>query len=495
MSSSAPLSRDEVINTVVDVICDGLVNRNATPLMTRMQKRLVTLDGNIAAGKTTLLAKVGEKTGAKVMFEQAPKAIMELFYKAMEEKKRTGLPNEYAAQAQMYFSMQRAITNCNGNAIAGRTNDYGFPEFPWGEQARDVYTDRSRIGDMIFLVLNWLSGDISDASFNGIISANKTVPTFRFDVAVYIDARASVSKARSDGRAAANPERAHEVNIPLEYFEGIRKLHYIVLRQCALRGAPIVCLSNEEFLTVEQVVEATTRVPDQKHITRLWEFAPVITLDSAATEVDEAFSAVLKAYAELEKPEPVAAPNEPIPYVEVIIAGMRGGKTTELIRRYGQRRATPAKVKLVKPKKETRWVDPDAKGPPQVATHSGFRKECVTVASLEELKLDPATDEWVFIDEVQFFGNELMPFLMKHHWAKFVLAGLVAYSDLKPFGQLRDVICIASEVTHFKAVCQFCHQYNAAFSPALRRKTRPDEVGSIQYGSACSGCWAVHNVN
>lgn len=489
-----PLSYDHVMGVAVDVICTGLSNKNATKLMDKFQRRLRTLDGNVAMGKTTLLNNITKAFGGKVLYERAPKEIMALFYKGLKEKKMTGKLNPYAGIAQMFFSGQRSQINQFGNALAGRTNDFGFPDFPWGEEAVDVYTDRSRIGDFVFIILMWLMGDIDDDTFTALMAASKTYPTFLFDSALYIDGPADVAKARGDRRASEDPERAHEKDIDLSYYEDLRKVHYLILRECGLRGAPIVCLSNAEFLTPEQAMKAFTDLPSKEHIIEIWANSPNLTPTSTPEEVNDAFERVLKAYSVVPKLEPTPVENPKIPYIEIVTAGMRGGKSTEVIRRYGQHKAADEKPPiLVKPKVENKY-ESEAGGSPQIVTHSGFRNDCISVNSLWDLKLDPVIHDVVIIDEAQFFKKELVPFVLEHSWARFVVSGLVAYSDLRPFGQIRDLICFASKIDHYGAICQFCKCNHAAFSPALRKKTRDDEVG-IHYGSACHKCWSEHNVN
>jgi len=487
------ISFEYALGVSVDVICAGLSNRNATPLMDKFQKRLYTVDGNIAMGKTTLLRSIAARVGGKVLTEVAPKEIMELFYKGLSEKKLTGKPNQYAGIAQMYFSGQRSQINQFGNALAGRTNDYDFPAFPWGEEAVDVFTDRSRIGDFVFVLVNWLMGDIDDVTFLALMAASKTYPTFRFDTALYIDGSAELAKARGERRATEDPERTHERDIPLSYYEDLRKVHYLILRQCGIRGAPIVCLSNSKFLTADQAVLALTEKPSTEATTKIWSASPRLTPISTPAEVSAAFDQVLAAYSASPKLKPAPAENVPIPYIEIVTAGMRGGKTTEIIRRHGQHKAADEKQPLlVKPKAEDRY-DSEGSGSPQLVTHDGVRRDCASVASLWDLKLDPATHDVILIDEAQFFKKELVPFVLGHPWARFIIGGLVAYSDLRPFGQIRDLICFASKIDHYNSICQFCKSSDGAFSPALRRKTHDDEVG-IHYGSACFRCWQAQNI-
>jgi thymidine kinase/deoxyadenosine/deoxycytidine kinase len=489
-----PIDFDFALRVAVDVICAGLSNKNASSLMDKFQRFLYTLDGNIGMGKTTLLKAIAAKFGGKVLTETAPKEIMQLFYKGLAEKNATGKPNHYAGIAQMFFSGQRSQINQFGNALAGRTNDFGFPDFPWGEEAVDVFTDRSRIGDFVFVLVNWLMGDIDDVTFLALMAASKTYPTFRFDTALYIDGSAETAKARGEKRASEDPERAHEKDIPLSYYEDLRKVHYLILRECALRGAPIVCLDNTKFLNADQAVNALVEKPSIEAIIKIWAASPKLTPSSTSAEVSAAFEQVLAGYEAAPKFKPTPLENPDIPYIEIVTAGMRGGKTTEMIRRHGQHKAADEKPPLlVKPKVEDKY-DSEGSGSPQLVTHDGVRRDCVSVQSLWDLKLDPNTHDVVLIDEAQFFKKELVPFVLSHPWARFIIGGLLAYSDLRPFGQIRDLVCFASKIDHYNSICQFCKNSNGAFSPALRKKTRDDEVG-IHYGSACHKCWSTQNVN
>ena len=505
--SHAPLQWDDVVDMFVSIICAGLKEQPMSMEMQEAKKRLYTNDGNIGAGKTMLLddaIRYSNENGrpAIKIAEQAPKEISQLFYLGLKEKEKNGVKNPYAALAQMFFSAQRSQINQFGNAIAGRTNDYGFPDFPWGSTAKEVYTDRSRIGDTVFVAANWLSKDIDDNELRAIAAAAKTFPTFSFDVAVYLDCSSSTAKKRNEARAKANPERAHEADIPLSYFASLRLIHYIFLRECALRGANILVLDNTKYLTGKQLVEEVSSPLDAKAVKKIWQRSPKLDANASEEAVSEAFASVLSGYAAIRRSSfnphedaLVKIENPKIPYIELIIAAMRAGKSTEVIRRAGVYKAANKRVKIVKPVIDDRWEAPGAASPEIITHDKTFRREAVAVDNLSDLTFTSEDTDVVIIDEAQFFGDQLIPYMLKHHWFHFIVAGLPSTSNLKPFGQVLACATIASKVTHLNGVCQKCGSFNAAFSPALIKKNSEILVGSEQYGTSCHACYTLMNVN
>lgn len=501
MSEPEPISWEYALSTCIDLVCAGLVDKNMSAAMTMSKKKLTTVEGNVGVGKSTLIDATivaSHEAGRPAMkyLEQAPSDITNLFYLGLKAKKLNGGKNPYAALAQMFFACQRSTINAFANCSAGRANDYGFPEFPFGELAKEVWVDRSRKGDLAFMLANWLSGDIDDNCMRAIWAAIRTLPTFNFDLSVYIDCASATAKSRVESRAKANPDRSGEAGMPVEYLSKIRLLHYIIIRECAIRGAPIIVLDNSKYLTGEELLAAVSNPPTATGMLAAWSGSPALGPDATEDQLSDAFKFVLKRYSCITRASIDLTRLTPrVPFIELIIAGMRGGKSTEVIRRVGVYSAANKRVALVKPRIDVRW-EKDGSESPEVITHDKvFRKNAVAVAKLSELTFKKDEVDVIALDEAQFFGHELIPYMLENHWFHFIVSGLPATSDLKAFGQVTDCVRIASKITHLNGVCQKCGSFNAAFSPALVKKNSDILVGSEQYGTACHACYPGMNVN
>lgn len=130
------------------------------------------------------------------------------------------------------------------------------------------------------------------------------------------------------------------------------------------------------------------------------------------------------------------------------------GKTEELIRQV--KRATIAKkrVQVFKHAIDTRYGD-DRK----VFSHAGlsFQSELVTKAD-EILKLVHSKTEFVAIDEAQWFGEALIPVVMKliEEGKHVIVSGLAMTYDRQPFVPIPTLLALADKTTKLSAICTIC---------------------------------------
>lgn len=173
-----------------------------------------------------------------------------------------------------------------------------------------------------------------------------------------------------------------------------------------------------------------------------------------------------------------------IGWIEVIAGCMFSGKTEELIRRL--RRATIAKqkVKVFKPKIDTRYSEGS------IVSHSEQSLPSTIVEDVREI-IHLAKDAQVIgIDEAQFFSNDLIHVCntLASSGKRVIIAGLDQDYRGIPFEPMPQLLAIAEYITKTLAICVNCG------NPAdkTQRKIVSDErvvVGAAYiYEARCRKC-------
>ncbi|BAS28931.1 thymidine kinase [Limnochorda pilosa] len=149
------------------------------------------------------------------------------------------------------------------------------------------------------------------------------------------------------------------------------------------------------------------------------------------------------------RPAPVTA------RLEVIVGSMFSGKSEELIRRVKRARIARLQVQVFKPSLDDRY------GSTRVASHDGGAVEAEPVGTAAQLlaRVAPGT-QVVAIDEVQFFGFEVVPACeaLVESGRRVVCAGLDMDFRGEPFGPVPELMARAEEVTKLAAICVRCGQ-------------------------------------
>jgi thymidine kinase len=141
--------------------------------------------------------------------------------------------------------------------------------------------------------------------------------------------------------------------------------------------------------------------------------------------------------------------------LEVICGPMFSGKTEELIRRLKRAVIARRKVQVFKPRVDSRY-DPEA-----VVSHSQQRMLSTVIEKAPEVLSRLVPDvEVVGIDEVQFFGPEIVP-IVKHladRGLRVVVAGLDQDYRGEPFEPMPQLLAEAEYITKELAICVVCGQ-------------------------------------
>jgi thymidine kinase len=132
---------------------------------------------------------------------------------------------------------------------------------------------------------------------------------------------------------------------------------------------------------------------------------------------------------------------------------MFSGKTEELIRRLKRAVLGKQKVQVFKPRIDNRYDET------QVVSHSMARVVSTAIVRAEEIfySLKPDT-QVVGIDEVQFFGPEVIPVVeaLAAKGIRVICAGLDQDYQGKPFEPMPQLMAIAEYVTKELAICVVC---------------------------------------
>ena len=136
-------------------------------------------------------------------------------------------------------------------------------------------------------------------------------------------------------------------------------------------------------------------------------------------------------------------------WIEVICGSMFSGKTEELIRRIKRVKLAKQKVKVFKPKRDTRYIKK------KVTSHDSNTIKSKSVSSSNKIIKLSENFDVIGIDEVQFFDEEIVDVCntLANSGKRVIVAGLDMDYKGKPFGQMPNLLAIAEYVTKVHAVC------------------------------------------
>ena len=138
-----------------------------------------------------------------------------------------------------------------------------------------------------------------------------------------------------------------------------------------------------------------------------------------------------------------------IGWIEVICGSMFSGKTEELIRRVKRAKLAKQKIKIFKPKQDTRY------GKKKVTSHDNNSIKSKPIDSPEKILKEFEKFDVIGIDEAQFFDESIVDVVNKlaNSGKRVFVAGLDMDYRAKPFGPMPNLLAIAEYVTKVHAVC------------------------------------------
>ena len=171
-------------------------------------------------------------------------------------------------------------------------------------------------------------------------------------------------------------------------------------------------------------------------------------------------------------------------WIEVITGCMFSGKTEELIRRLRRAQIAKQKVKIFKPKIDTRFADDS------IVSHSEQSLPSIQIKDINDA-LELSDDAQVIgIDEAQFFSEDTIKVCTEFadKGKRVIVAGLDQDYRGIPFEPIPQLLAIAEYITKSLAICVECG------NPAdkTQRKTTSSErviVGASDiYEARCRKC-------
>ncbi len=143
-------------------------------------------------------------------------------------------------------------------------------------------------------------------------------------------------------------------------------------------------------------------------------------------------------------------------WIEVICGCMFAGKTEELIRRINRITYAKKSILVFKPKIDNRYDEGS------VVSHSQKKIKSIVISEANEIlkHLPEKLPYAIAIDEVQFFGEELIEVIetLANSGIRVICAGLDQDFRGEPFGIMPMILARAEFVTKLNAICQVCGQ-------------------------------------
>jgi len=180
---------------------------------------------------------------------------------------------------------------------------------------------------------------------------------------------------------------------------------------------------------------------------------------------------------------------------ELITGPMSCGKTEELLRRIRRAIIAKKKVKVISPTIDTREHGD------YIKSRNGLFLEAVKVKnSLQILSEVKEEDQIIAIDELQFFDEDIIKVIkeLMDKGKKVIGSGLDLDFKAEPFGQIPNLLAIATRVDKLTAVCMKCGCDNATRTQRLidgkpADKNSPTIMigGDETYEARCVKCYEL----
>jgi len=165
---------------------------------------------------------------------------------------------------------------------------------------------------------------------------------------------------------------------------------------------------------------------------------------------------------------------------------MFSGKTEELIRRVKRALYGNQKVQVFKPRMDDRYDEA------QIVSHSRLKVTSTTIERAEDILRHLRDDtQVVAIDEVQFFGAELVPLCeaLAAKGLRVICAGLDQDYQAKPFEPMPQLLALAESITKELAICVVCGNPANRSQRIIPRGERVVVGSSGAYEPRCRKCF------
>ena len=180
---------------------------------------------------------------------------------------------------------------------------------------------------------------------------------------------------------------------------------------------------------------------------------------------------------------------------ELITGPMGCGKTEELLRRVRRCIIAKKKVKVISPELDTR-----EKGD-YIKSRNGLWLEAIKVKhAIQIMHIIRPEDEIIAIDELQFFDANIVKVISKlmSEGKRIIGTGLELDFKAEPFGSMPELLCLATSVDKYHAVCMKCGCDHATRTQRLINGKPADKSsplimigGDETYEARCIKCYEL----
>lgn len=168
--------------------------------------------------------------------------------------------------------------------------------------------------------------------------------------------------------------------------------------------------------------------------------------------------------------------------INVYTGPMKCGKSQKILSEMNRQVIAGKNVMLFKPSMDNRF------GNNFIGSRNGNLLEAINIESINELENYKA--DAYFIDEFQFLDGDITTInKLAEQGKKFYIAGLNLTSELKSFGKMGELLCLADNVETMTSICEICKSENAIFSYFKGSKCSDIFIGDSEYIPVCRSCY------
>jgi thymidine kinase len=171
-------------------------------------------------------------------------------------------------------------------------------------------------------------------------------------------------------------------------------------------------------------------------------------------------------------------------WIEVIAGCMFSGKTEELIRRLKRAIIAKQKVKIFKPKIDTRYSETE------IVSHNEQSLPSVLIDKAEDILVLAGDAQVIGIDEAQFFDLKLVDVCNKlaDDGKRVIVAGLDQDYRGEPFEPIPQLLATAEFITKTLAICVVCGNIADRTQRKIVSNERVLVGASDSYEARCRKC-------